>query len=182
MCCQQNQQRRSAEIKLQRNPFRPRLGRGPRWENLQRFPRPLSPMRNQYLIPIFLSSRVSGPKGASFSFWIGTPTFQTKVTPPLREIGIFLYFAAFAEVWTLWVFSSYILYNVSFQELKRRGASSNNCIHCVWSRDGTFGTVRKNGLPALLQLCHYSDITNIIFDYLLENLAKWKEPKHCIVR
>jgi len=29
----------------------------------------------------FSSSLASGPKGASFSCWIGTPTFYTKVTP-----------------------------------------------------------------------------------------------------
>ena len=37
-------------------------------------------MRRGHLLSI-LFSRTSEPKGASFSFWIGTPTFYTKVMP-----------------------------------------------------------------------------------------------------
>ena len=67
-CCQQ---KRFAELNYNKTIF----GRGsapdPAW----------SQMRRGYTSSPFSSPLASGPKDAPFSFWIGTPTFQTKVTP-----------------------------------------------------------------------------------------------------
>jgi len=67
------QQRRSEEFKLWQNRFQPDpAGRGS--------PRPQSRWGGDTSSP-FSSPLASRPNGALFSFWIGTPTFQTTVTP-----------------------------------------------------------------------------------------------------
>jgi len=54
--------------------FSTRAPPGPHWESSRRSPRPQSRMRRGYFLPILLPHS-SGPKGALFSLWIGTPTF-----------------------------------------------------------------------------------------------------------